>query len=71
MGSKRSASSTAAAGTMNTNAPRKPAALASEADPASAPMTSRTASAEVEKMAETASIQLVASASAPCLRNWR
>ena len=56
---------------MNTKAPRKPAALASDADPASAPMTSRKASAEVEKMADTASIQPVVAASTPCLRNWR
>jgi hypothetical protein len=34
-------------------------------------MTSRKASAEVEKMADTASIQLVVAASTPCLRNWR
>jgi hypothetical protein len=34
-------------------------------------MTSRKASAEVEKMADTASIQPVVAASTPCLRNWR
>ena len=56
---------------MKTKAPRKPAALASDAEPASAPITSRSASAEVEKIAETASIQLVVAASTPCLRNWR
>ena len=69
--SKRSASSTATPGTINTKAPRKPAALANDAEPASAPMASRRASAEVEKMADMASIQPVVAASTPCLRNWR
>ena len=36
-----------------------------------APITSSNASAEVEKMAETASVQPVVAASTPCLRNWR
>jgi len=56
---------------MNTNAPNSPAALASDAEPASAPITSRKASAEVEKMADTASVHPVVAASTPCLRNWR
>ena len=70
--SKRSASRTAAPGTMNTTAPASPAALASDPEPVSAPMASRKASAEVEKIAETASVQpVVVAASTPCLRNWR
>jgi hypothetical protein len=69
--SNRSASRTAAPGTMNTTAPASPAALASDAEPVSAPMASRKASAEVEKIAETASVQPVVAASTPCLRNWR
>lgn len=56
---------------MNTKAPRKPAALASDAEPASAPNTSNKASADVEKIADTASVQPVVAASTPCLRNWR
>ncbi len=59
------------AGTMNMNAPRNPAALASDALPARAPMTSSRASAELEKMADIASIHPVVAASTPCLRNWR
>jgi hypothetical protein len=69
--SYRRASRTAAPGTRNTNAPRNPAAVASDAEPAMAPITSSNASAEVEKMAETASVQPVVAASTPCLRNWR
>ena len=69
--SKRSASRTAAPGRMNTTAPASPAALASDADPARAPTASRKASAEVEKIAETASVQPVVAASTPWLRNWR
>lgn len=56
---------------MNTKAPRKPAALASDAEPASAPNTSNKASADVEKIADTASVQPVVAASTLCLRNWR
>jgi len=69
--SKRNASRTATPGTMNTKAPASPAALARDAEPASAPMASRKASAEVEKMADTASVQPVVAASTPCRRNWR
>ena len=69
--SYRSASSTAVPGTMNTIAPTSPATLAREAEPMSAPITRRKASADVEKIADTASVHPVVAASTPCLRNWR
>ena len=56
---------------MNTNAPTSPAALASDALPASAPTTRSKASAEVEKIADTARVHPVVAASTPYLRNWR
>jgi hypothetical protein len=55
----------------NPPTPASPAALASDAEPVSTPIARRKASADVEKIADTASVHPVVAASTPCLRNCR